>query len=191
MNLSGNVDANPPANLKWFDTLNPKIIFSQQPEFRLSNIQKDFNNRVYQCLAENEIGRSDIDEFRLNVLYQPRIKSESENQVILLGRSVELNCVIDANPKPTINWYHLSLLTGDIRKVQTESSNPSILLIKNVTYADEGDYSCEGFNRIKDEVKSVRSRNINVKVYGKPAPLNVSSRKKFTVIFFFFDSFEY
>lgn len=133
-------DANPPVtSFRWLDTENRKILFSDQPELHITNINKDYHNKVYECQAENEIGRSNVDSFRLNVLYEPRIVSESDNQRIKVGRSVSLSCQIDANPAPSIVWYHLSLLTGDIKRVQSESSNPSILLIKNVTYADEGE----------------------------------------------------
>ena len=137
-NVYCNVEANPPARIKWFDTMNPKILYSEYPELRLGNINKEQNNRVFECFAENEIGRSNVDSFKLNVLYEPRIVSESENQRVKLGKSVSLNCQIDANPAASVSWYHLSVLTGDIKKVQSESSNPSILLIKNVTYSNEG-----------------------------------------------------
>lgn len=139
-NIFCRADANPPVtSFRWVDTANPKILYNDQQELRITNIDKDFNNKVYECTAENVIGRSNVDSFKLNVLYEPRIMSESENQRTKVGRSVSLSCQIDANPAPTIVWYHLSLLTGDIKRVQSESSNPSILLIKNVTYADEGE----------------------------------------------------
>lgn len=173
-NIYCNVEANPPANIKWFETSNPKILFSDQQELRLTNIQKDSNNKVFECMADNEIGRSNVDSFKLNVLYEPRITSESADQRIRLGRSVNLSCQIDSNPAPMISWYHSSILTGEIKKVQTESTNPSILLIKNVTYADEGDYYCEGSNKINDVTKIVRSRDINLKIFGAPALLRVS-----------------
>ena len=182
-NIYCNVEANPPANVKWFDASNPKILFSDQNELRLINIAKDSNNKVFECMADNDIGRSNVDSFKLNVLYEPRIVSESDNQRIKLSKGVSLNCQIDANPAPTINWYHLSVLTGDIRKVQTESTNPSILLIRNVTYSNEGDYYCEGSNKINEATKLVRSRDINLKVFGAPALLKVSV---FYFIFYLF-----
>lgn len=171
-NIFCHVEANPIAKIKWIDTMNPKILYSDYKELRLTNINKEQNNRVFECFAENEIGRSNIDSFKLNVLYEPRILSESDNQRVQLGNSVSLECKIDSNPEPTINWYHLSVLTGDLKKVaQSESTDQSILLIKNVTYSDEGDYYCEGSNKINDQVKLVRSRDINIKVTGPPALL--------------------
>ena len=132
-------DANPPvSSYRWLDTENPKILFSDQQELRITSINRDYHNKVYECTAENSIGRSNVDSFKMNVLYEPRIVSESENQQIRVGRTVGFGCQIDANPAPTIVWYHLSLLTGDIKRVQSESDNPAVLLIKNVTYADEG-----------------------------------------------------
>lgn len=132
-------DANPPVTgYQWRDTENPKILFSDLQELRLTSVSRDFHNKVYECSAENSIGRSNIDSFKVNVLYEPRIVSESDNQVIRVGRGIGLVCQIDANPAPTIVWYHLSTLTGDIKRVQSESENAGILMIKNVTYADEG-----------------------------------------------------
>lgn len=180
-NVFCKVESNPPASIKWFDTSNPKILFSEESELRLVNINKESNNKEFMCLAENVIGRSNQDSFKLNVLYEPRILSESDNQRIRLGRSVSLNCQIDSNPAPTINWYHFNNLNGELRRVQTESNNPSILLIRNVTYANEGDYYCEGFNKINEITKLVRSRDINVKVYGLPSLLKVCVPVYYTV----------
>lgn len=107
-NVFCNVESNPPASIKWFDTLNPKITFSEESELRLVNINKEANNKVFVCIAENEIGRSNQDSFKLNVLYAPRIVSESDNQNVRLGKSLSLSCQVDSNPAPIINWYHFN-----------------------------------------------------------------------------------
>lgn len=132
-------DANPPVtSYRWTDTENPKIEFSDQRELRLTNINREYHNKMYECIAENPIGKSNVDSFKLNVLYEPRILSESENQQVRVGKMIGFGCQIDANPAPTIVWYHLSILTGDIKRVQSDAEDPAVLLIKNVTYADEG-----------------------------------------------------
>jgi hypothetical protein len=105
-NIYCNVEANPPASVKWFDTSNPKILYSEQNELRVI-VKKESNNKIFECMAENVIGRSNVDSFKLNVLYGPRIVSESNDQQTRLGDSVSLNCQIDANPAPTINWFYL------------------------------------------------------------------------------------
>jgi len=171
-NVFCNVQANPPASIRWFDTFNPKIVFSEQSELLIQNINKDFNNKIYECIAENEVGRSNVASFKLNVLYEPSIISESANQRIKLGNRMQLECLIDANPPASINWFQSSLLTGETKKIQTESNDQSILLIKNITYQNEGNYYCEGSNTINGYTKVVRSRDINLQVYGIPGLIN-------------------
>lgn len=105
---------------------------------------KDTGN--YGCNATNALGYV-YKDFYVNVLaLAPEIKQPPQKQKTTVdGRNVTLTCNVIGAPKPIVKWIRHALeLTGGRYYVQ-ESGD---LLIENVGFVDEGDYTCSATNKL-------------------------------------------
>lgn len=73
---------------------------------------------------------------------------EPKNQLIELGNSLILECLVNGKPKPKIRWFHNSIL------ISTEYSQHKFvgiegtsLLIENAQLTDAGVYTCRAENK--------------------------------------------
>ena len=168
------------------------------PVLEFERISRDYNQIVYECLAQNTYGVSSPADVKLNVLYAPAVLNTSRSDSVQVGDAAQLACVFDGNPAPEIKWFYADPLSKSAAPLQvgnemTSSSSSSgvavqqaqnkaagaalqaplppaqqHLQIRNVTYRNEGDYHCEARNQINGQVYSVRSSNIQLDVYGEP-----------------------
>ncbi|XP_035779466.1 twitchin-like isoform X8 [Anopheles albimanus] len=68
-------------------------------------------------------------------------------QLVPLGKSVELSCEAHGKPEPTCRWLRNGKEITHGGQFALESKNGVFKLhISNVTYRDEGDYTCEALN---------------------------------------------
>ncbi|KAF7634081.1 Ig-like domain-containing protein [Meloidogyne graminicola] len=111
---------------------------------------------------------------RIYEIPNQKFQFEGSGRTIIRGEDVNLTCPVFANPKPQIIWYKgVQEITKDERiKIDNEGN----LIIQNVTYLDEGIYTCKAINTIID-----KSTNINKKVQS-----NVSIERHLKVKSLFF-----
>ncbi|OWF55308.1 hemicentin-2-like [Mizuhopecten yessoensis] len=115
---------------------------------------------TFRCMVNSEVRK--IREIHLAVLSPPKITSFSPSQLtVRAGDSVELTCLTEGVPPPTVLWYENDRFTGEM----TET-----LLIPNITgtmggrYLGHREYEC----RVDNGVPPTRMRKIEVTVHFAP-----------------------
>lgn len=138
------------------------------PVLEFERIARDDNQNVYECLAQNSHGVSAPADVKLNVLYAPLLLNTSASRAVPLGAPAELACIFDGNPAPEVRWHYTDPLARQAASVALDGARQQTLVIRNVSYRNEGDYHCEARNQINGIFYGVRSSNILVDVFGEP-----------------------
>jgi len=141
------------------------------PVLDFERIGREYNQMVYECFAQNPYGISMPTDVKLNVLYAPFLLNTSRSEAVQVGHEARLMCQFEGNPQPEIKWLYTDPLSksASAQLVDTSSSgDKQLLVIRNATYRNEGDYHCEARNLINGQQYGVRSSNINLDVYGEP-----------------------
>ena len=91
----------------------------------------------------------------------------NQNQRVNIGSDLTLGCRFNANPKPEIRWFFVDSFN---HKNQVLNSDDGDLVLRNISYLQEGDYFCEGvnFNSSTNLENVVRNRPFSVKATGRP-----------------------
>ena len=71
--------------------------------------------------------------------------------------------VLSSNPPPPYSWIQ-QLYSGQVRR----RGDTAELLLEDVGYGDQGEYSCVARNSIGGEGREVQSESINIEVTGVP-----------------------
>ena len=161
-------------------------------QLNFERIGREYNQNVFECLAQNALGISTPAEVKLNVLYAPFLLNTSHSESVNLGSEARLECIFDGNPAPEIKWFYADPLSRSASAMQIDqtisqsqgqalnsNSNSTqnskhkqqlqqLLVIKNATYRNEGDYHCEARNAINGQAYAVRSSNIGLDIFGEP-----------------------
>ncbi|KAM3965958.1 hemicentin-1-like [Aphomia sociella] len=81
----------------------PVGVFNDEGKLKFSSVSKE-NKGTYKCMANNALGE-DSKELTVKLQYSPIIKnSEEETLIVREGKSVQLECDVDAIPKANIRW---------------------------------------------------------------------------------------
>ena len=86
----------------------------------------------------------------------------SEKSVMVHNQTV-LTCKADGNPAPSYEWLQ-QLPSGQVRK----RSRMADLVIEDVGYEDQGEYSCMASNSVGGERRQVQSDVVRLEVAGVP-----------------------
>ncbi|KAJ6665741.1 hypothetical protein lerEdw1_002111 [Lerista edwardsae] len=110
---------------------------------------RESDKGVYQCMAKNIAGEAKTQEVLLRYFDNPSKPSfviQPQNTEVLVGGSVTLECGVSGHPPPRVVWKMSSgsPLPQDPRFTITTSGG---LYIQNVTFLDQGQYSCNASNR--------------------------------------------
>ncbi|XP_041640755.1 B-cell receptor CD22-like isoform X2 [Cheilinus undulatus] len=140
--LTCSSDANPAAKYTWYRTNgdgDPQF-FRPGPQLSLSSIQPS-DSGLYDCLAENELGRRTSELVLLTVKYAPRLPSVSVNPSAEIeeGSSVTLNCSSDANPAANYTWYK--------ENRRAPQGLQGLYLFTTISPEDTGTYYCTSENQ--------------------------------------------
>ncbi|XP_077287306.1 hemicentin-1-like [Arctopsyche grandis] len=106
----------------------------------------------YTCVAKNSAGE-DKKNFKVDVLTAPTVEQQQDASLLLTakkGQDVHLECPVSGNPKPYIRWLkhpYFEMQSENYSHVTMESDN-SIMIIKNVSVSDGGNYSCIATNTV-------------------------------------------
>ncbi|GFO47813.1 roundabout-like protein 2, partial [Plakobranchus ocellatus] len=113
---------------------------------------------VYVCEAQNSAGTVEA-VGRLAVQTQPSFLISPKDITVAVGRTAALQCVVTGNPKPTVFWHigdNKQLLFPDQRNGPFEMSQDGTLRIHDVSYDEQGIFTCEALN-IRGKVNSSAS----------------------------------
>jgi hemicentin len=114
----------------------------------------------YQLTAANEFGSTRID-VELTVYEPPHVRN-MRNRSVLVGSSIQMQCIANGRPSPTIAWYrHGRRITTGGRFLVAW---PGILQISRTDTADAGEYTCTARN-----VAGVHSGSVHLSVLVPPS----------------------
>ncbi|XP_063051892.1 hemicentin-1-like [Engraulis encrasicolus] len=96
---------------------------------------------LYSCTAANQAGSS-TKTFNLTVLEPPRISGPSgpEEMLVALGSELQLECVAEGTPPPSLSWLKDGRPLGEESDLVERAGQ--ILRINKVTVEDAGLYTC-------------------------------------------------
>ncbi|KAL1021420.1 hypothetical protein UPYG_G00013060 [Umbra pygmaea] len=170
--LTCNSDANPPVNkYAWHKKYkNPYTELPEQGQHYIFNNISSEEIGEYKCIAWNEMGAMSSQFVSVNVRFSPKNISVSVSPAgeIVAGSTVNLTCNSDAYPPVTkYTWFKKTISLGVI----TVPGNVQSYIIKNITYKDSGDYTCNARNEMggkssKDVLVRVTDISVSVSPYG-------------------------
>ena len=128
---------------------------------------------IYICVADNLIFRPVTDSIALNVLYPPEVRVDTPLVHAAAGDSTQLECIVQGNPEPTVNWYKgmMKLTEGERHLAVRVAGKRYRLTIAPVLRADFGNYSCVSENGLG----KVRGPTTRVTLTGAPMRPQVTS----------------
>ncbi|XP_075384531.1 hemicentin-1 isoform X2 [Tenrec ecaudatus] len=142
-------DAVPPPIITWLKNgeqlqATPRArILSGGRYFQINNADLSDTAR-YTCVASNIAGEM-TREFILTVNVPPNIKSGSQSLVILVNKSVVLECHAEGVPTPRITWRKDGVILAGNHARYTILEN-GFLLIQSAQVTDAGRYLCMATN---------------------------------------------
>ncbi|XP_065056158.1 hemicentin-1-like isoform X2 [Rhopilema esculentum] len=174
------VSSNPSSNIVWykdgvlirpgqrFVIKNTNVSESQyhgvaESILNISQLVKE-DSGDYKCTAANSVGTAE-DYTRLIIQYAPTVQPSfgSSKNVTESSSSYELKCLVEANPMPTIRWYHNGVVsTGNVSNTVISSNDTksivesSLKFYNGVKRTDNGTFLCNASNLIGSESKSVK-----------------------------------
>ncbi|KAK3540674.1 hypothetical protein QTP70_034595, partial [Hemibagrus guttatus] len=109
---------------------------------------------LYSCIAKNEAGTS-TKTFNLTVLEPPKISSSPrrEELMVVVNGVLELECIADGFPPPTVSWMKDGHPLEDSRVVLHRDGQ--ILTIRNIQMEDAGLYMCLVSNPAGEDGRSL------------------------------------
>ncbi|CAL8090976.1 unnamed protein product [Calicophoron daubneyi] len=96
---------------------------------------------TYRCIAENLAGHWESKPATLTVQRKPRFKFTPGNKQVLVGESVDFQCLASDDPNSTILWRRAGEKIPRASLLDRKS-----LRIENVQASDAGNYICEAKN---------------------------------------------
>lgn len=80
------------------------------------------------------------------VIATPKISSKQTIHYVTYGGQVEMECVTNAYPVPTISWYKDGVITHETSNSTSNRQAVSRMMLENVTLSNAGNYSCQAEN---------------------------------------------
>ncbi|XP_060080594.1 neuroglian-like isoform X2 [Ylistrum balloti] len=144
-------DTNDPSSAGSRITLDDRVVMDYSGNLHFANVIPSDNRsgEPYVCNAwQKTVFRSflqgddkiiqtkgSMGKFPVSVMWH------SNRTVIgLLGETAKFMCIFAGNPTPKITWKH--------RGIPMENKTGHELIIKNLKYSNQGDYECEGQNKL-------------------------------------------
>ncbi|XP_075749893.1 protein sax-3-like isoform X1 [Rhipicephalus microplus] len=115
----------------------------------------------YVCRATNMLGTRDSPPALLSVHTKPYFVRVPEDVTTLAEESVEFECKVNGDPKPTVTWRRKD---GKMPIGRAYVQEDKSLHIKNVAPADDGIYVCESEN-----IVGSASASATLTVHSRPA----------------------
>lgn len=138
----------PEPTVTWFKDGNQvqpgpgRVRLSAHGALLLADVRPSDQGR-YVCRAANMLGTRDSPPALVSVHTKPYFVRVPEDVTTLAEESVEFQCKINGDPKPTVTWRRQD---GKMPIGRAYVQEDKTLHIKNVAPADEGTYICEAEN---------------------------------------------
>ncbi|XP_072048855.1 cell adhesion molecule Dscam2-like [Amphiura filiformis] len=174
-------EGNPAAQISWrrFDGTelmsDAKHSVYGNGDLMISNIEKQQEGQ-YTCTARNALGEVS-QSVNLRVLIPPQFVSFPLDQVIELGDTVQLECVVTGDPQPDIEWVK------DGEQIVLESNIVFVagsILIQGVTKVNLGAYTCIATNEAGNNQMTAMLLTPDVPTFTL-APVNTTANVTHTV----------
>ncbi|XP_031625515.1 protein amalgam-like [Contarinia nasturtii] len=154
---------NPPAKIYW--TRKNNVMPNGEENVTSSILEMMHADRHtvghYRCTADNRVGQPDSREIFVNVLYAPEIEVERPFVHTGVGHEAQLICVVHAEPQAHVIWYKETTQIGTTEQLSQQSrGNRHTLTIRNVTYNDFGNYTCQASNSLGKDRASLQLSGI-------------------------------
>ncbi|KAM3729101.1 Hemicentin-2 [Dirofilaria immitis] len=142
------VQGNPKPKIKWLyngkPIINDRAMIIGETDLLIQGSKQSDNGR-YTCLAENEAGILNTN-YELEIIGPPKFHRRSEAVYeVILGKTVTMDCDVEAEPKPEIHWFR-----GDLPLYLSEnihiSPDGQQITIRGVELSDGGKYTCKTEN---------------------------------------------
>ena len=177
VSLTCRAESNPPATV-WWRKMGEEEELTEEAVLEFNPVRRE-DTGTYVCQAENSVGRSEEEKSVVDVLCKsiddnnddtdddnvtdgPEIVTTDPSDVVtvMVHNQTILTCNAEGNPVVSYTWLH-QLPGGQVRK---RSRIPD-LVIEDVGYHDQGEYTCMATNSIGE---SVQSKPVRLEVEGKP-----------------------
>ena len=90
-------------------------------------------------MASSPVGEDEQTVF-VNILKPPEVTTEQQDEVAAVRGSVDLVCLVKANPTAEIHWEHKGrIITGSARtRPRIDQNGNSVLRIRDINLEDQG-----------------------------------------------------
>ena len=102
------------------------------------------DNGLYQCEVKNAIGITKSNPALLHVYKRVKITKEPESVKAVANEDVYFTCGADGYPLPKYQWMYRK--SSDDTWTMVDGVKEELLIINNISYADEGQYRCKAIN---------------------------------------------
>ncbi|XP_070504142.1 lachesin-like [Chironomus tepperi] len=120
----------------------------------------------YRCSADNRVGAADMREIFVNVLFAPEIEVDRAFIHTGVGYEAQLTCLVHSEPPSNVIWYKDTTQLGTTEQhSQQTRGNKHSLIIRNVTYMDLGNYTCQASNNLGKDRSSLTLSGIPTVCY--------------------------
>ena len=91
-------------------------------------------------MASSPVGEDEQTVF-VNILKPPEVTTEKQDEVAAIRGSVDLVCLVKANPTAEIHWEHKGrIITGSARtRPRIDQNGNSVLRIRDINLEDQGE----------------------------------------------------
>nr|XP_042899314.1 hemicentin-1 isoform X1 [Parasteatoda tepidariorum] len=117
---------------------------------------QEFDAGSYSCIAINKVGSS-ARHFEVSVLAPPEIQGAKFEEIEeILNQNVDMNCIVNGNPLPSIIWLkngHELPINNFVNELETDNQK---LTISRLVETDHGIYTCRASNNIGNATKTFK-----------------------------------
>ncbi|XP_026322179.1 lachesin-like [Hyposmocoma kahamanoa] len=135
-------------------TVNGKSVLKWKGEWlNMTSVERQMNG-AFLCIATNGVPPTVSKRIVLHVLCKPTANMTQKMIGGYLGESVQLQCMIEANPPPVVHWTHINanrLPNGSKYQASMTSQgykHTAVLKVNNVSRDDIGSYHCYAENSL-------------------------------------------
>lgn len=154
------------------------------------------DSACFMCRARNQMGTAETTARLLvveaepeNILVPPKFIKPLRNFNLSIGASLLLECLVEGNPLPTVQWYKNDQCIDNSSQYEiTYNNGEAILRLDNVSADDQAVYTCTAKNML-DVAQSAAVVNVDEPQFTVPKPAAAAGEFYAFVVFIFFFEF--